>query len=295
MKKEITILHTNKWQDYELLDTGKGEKLEKVGPYFFVRPYEDALWEKNLDKKTWESIDGQFFPSKGGAKGGWKMKNKIEDKFIVSYDGLSFGAMPTPFRHFGFFPEQAVHWDFIQNKIKNSKKKIKFLNLFGYTGVASLFALRAGADVTHVDASKGALEWAKENQKIAGLEKMPVRFLLDDVMKFLEREIKRGSKYDAVIMDPPKFGRGPKGETWKIEEKLPKLLENVKRVLNKDPLFVILNSYATDTSALALGYSLENALKDVKGEVFCAELCLEEKNSKKFIPLSNTAIWQASS
>jgi len=291
MKKDIKIFYTDKWEDYELLDTGGREKLEKVGPYFFVRPCEDAIWNKTLSKKEWENIDGQFFPSIGGSKAGWKMKDEAKERFIVSFDKLRFYTTPTPFRHFGFFPEQAVHWDFIQNKIKG-KKAPKFLNLFGYTGVASLFALRAGADVTHLDASKGAIEWAKENQKIAGLDKMPIRFILDDTMKFLEREIKRGNKYDAIIMDPPKFGRGPKGEIWKIEEKLPKLLDLVKRVLSKDPLFVILNSYSTESSSVSLGYALENIMQDFKGEVSCGELCLKEKNKDRLIAMSNTAIWE---
>jgi 23S rRNA (cytosine1962-C5)-methyltransferase len=290
-EKEIKIFCAEDWIDYQLLDTGEGEKLEKFGPYAFVRPCEDAVWEKTLDEKEWGKVDGKFWSSKVGAKAGWKMNKKIEGKWEMSYKDIKFLASPTPFRHLGFFPEQASHWDFIEERIKNSGRKIKFLNLFGYTGVASLFALRAGAEVTHIDASKISIEWAKENQKISGLGDMSMRIICEDVMKFIEREEKRGNKYDAVIMDPPKFGRGPKGEIWEIEKDLPKLLSQVRKILSDKPFFVILNSYAIDSSSLSLGYALENAMKGLDGEVSSGELCLLEKSNKRNIPLSNTAIW----
>ena len=268
--------------------------MERFGQYVFVRPYEDAVWKKTLGKKEWENADGKFWSAKTGAKAGWKFKNKIDKKWSMGYKGVKFLASPTPFRHLGFFPEQAVHWDFIEEKINLRKidlRKPKFLNLFGYTGVASLFALRAGAEVTHVDASKQTLEWVKENQKVAGLEKMPMRIILDDALKFLAREEKRGMKYDAVIMDPPKFGRGPKGEEWKIERDLPKLLAQVRKILSDDPLFVILNSYAIDSSALSLGYALADAMDGLKGEIKQGELCILEKSTSRAMSLSNTAIW----
>jgi 23S rRNA (cytosine1962-C5)-methyltransferase len=299
---EIKIFTTDNWMDYEILDTGEEEKLERVGGYTFVRPYEDAVWQKTLPKSDWEKADGKFWSSKEGAKSGWNFfkdgslgtfKNSLF-KWEMSYGGIKFFAMPTPFRHFGFFPEQASQWEFIDNKIKNAFSKdrpFKFLNLFGYTGVASLFALRAGAEVTHVDASKTSLAWAKENQKLSGLEKLPMRIIEDDVLKFLDREIKRGNKYDAVIMDPPKFGRGPKGETWKIENDLSKLLEKVQKVLSNKPLFVMLTSYATDSSALSLGYALGEIMKPFEGEIEQGELCLKEKSKERLISLANTAIW----
>ena len=308
MKKEVKIFCAEDWLDYELLDTGEGEKLERFGPYIFVRPYEDAVWKRTLGDKEWEKADGKFWSSKQGAKSGWKMKNKILPKWEMSYKGIKFLASATPFRHLGFFPEQAVLWDFIEEKIKSamapqglvfrdSKARpfpaIRFLNLFGYTGVASLFALRAGAKVTHIDASKLSVEWAKENQKVSGLEKMPMRIICDDVIKFLEREIKRGNRYDAVIMDPPKFGRGPKEETWNIEKDLPKLLSQIRKILSDKPLFVILNSYAIDSSSLSLGYALEDAMYGLKGETLSGELCLFEKSNSRVIPLSNTAIWSS--
>ncbi len=307
MKKEIKIFCSKDWTDYELLDTGEGEKLERFGKYTFVRPYENAVWLKTLTKEVkeaWAKADGKFWSSKVGAKAGWKM-NKSEQgesllkKWEMEYKGIKFFASPTPFRHLGFFPEQASHWDFIEQKISaitpksdlGKQKKIKFLNLFGYTGVASLFALRAGAEVTHLDASKQSLAWAKENQKLSGLENMPMRIIEDDAIKFLEREAKRGNKYDAIIMDPPKFGRGPKGEVWKIEEMLPKLLSSVRKVLSDKPLFVILTSYAIDSSSLSLGYALKETMKDFGGQIEAGELCVLEKSNNRIIPLANTAVW----
>ncbi|MEJ0002080.1 MAG: class I SAM-dependent methyltransferase [bacterium] len=288
---DISLFAADGWQDYEVLDTGEGEKLERFGPYAFVRPYEEAAWPKTLSKKEWDAADGKFWSTKTGAKGGWKLKDAVEKKWHMAYGGLKFLASPTPFRHLGFFPEQSSHWDFISEKIGAAKKPVKFLNLFGYTGLASLSALAAGAEVTHVDASKQTLSWAKENQKLSGLEALPMRVLEDDVLKFLEREVKRGNAYDAVIMDPPKFGRGPKGEIWKIEEKLPQLLALVQKVLSSKPLFVILTSYATDSSALALGYALADTMKDFDGETKQGEMCVREKSNGRLLSLAHTAVW----
>ncbi len=324
MENKLKIFYTKDWPatgtgkpDYELLDTGEGEKLERFGQHVFVRPYEDAVWPKTLPKKDWASIDGKFWSSKTGAKAGWKMEKKFAERWPMEYKGIKFMASPTPFRHLSFFPEQATHWDFIEQKINEAlaheknfaalpasgrapgqnlsrASGLKFLNLFGYTGVASLFALRAGAEVTHLDASSQSLKIAKENQELSGLENLPMRIIEDDVIKFLEREVKRGNKYDAVIMDPPKFGRGPKGEVWKLEENLPKLLDLVKKVLSDDPLFVILTSYAIDASALSLGYALSEKMKDFKGGVEAGEMCVLEKSNNRVIPLANTAVWSKS-
>ena len=292
-ENNIKIFTSNSWKDYELLDTGEGEKLERFGPYTFVRPYEEAVWLKCSTpsvQQKWEKAEGKFWSSKVGAKAGWKMSKAVFDtKWEMQYKGIKFFASPTPFRHLGFFPEQASHWDFIEEKIKQAGRPIKFLNLFGYTGVARLFALRAGAEVTHLDASKQILNWAKENEKLSELEGM--RVIEDDAIKFLEREAKRGNKYDAIIMDPPKFGRGPKGEVWKIEEMLPKLLSAVRKVLNDQPLFVILTSYAVDSSSLSLGYALEEMMRDFDGNVEAGELCVLEKSNNRIIPLANTAVW----
>jgi len=288
----IKVLFSKDWTDYELLDTGEGEKLERFGEYTFVRPCESAIWPKTMSKKEWEGADGKFWSSKAGAKAGWKMSRTVLDRWGMEYKGIKFVASPTPFRHLSFFPEQAPHWNLIEEKIKSSGRRVKFLNLFGYTGVASLFALRAGADVTHVDASAQSLKLAKENQKLSNMDELPMRIIEDDVLKFLDREIKRGNKYDCIIMDPPKFGRGPKGEVWKLEESLPILLEKVKKVLSDKPLFVILTSYAVDVSSLSLAYALESAMKDFGGEAESGELCVIEKSNNRAIPLANTAVWK---
>jgi 23S rRNA (cytosine1962-C5)-methyltransferase len=301
--QNIKIFKTIKWEDYELLDTGEGEKLERFGNYAFIRPYEDAFWKKTLDKKIWDKVDGVFFTSKEAGKSGWKFKNKIEKDFILSLENIKWQSKPTSFRHLQFFPEQRVHWDFINQKISGAISDVgrqkspdvqrpKFLNLFGYTGVASLFALSAGAEVTHVDASKGSIDLAKQNQKLSNLEDKPMRVIVDDVIKFLEREIKRGNRYDVVIMDPPKFGRGPKGEIWKIETDLPRLISLVERILSPDPLFVILTSYAIESSALSLGYALSNIKSKYGGNIEAGEICIEESSSGKLISLANTAVWQ---
>lgn len=290
----IKIFKAEEWVDYELLDTGDGEKLERVGKYLFVRPFENAFWPKTMPVSDWANTAGKFLTSKEG-KAGWQIFERLPEKWGIQYKGIKFLITPTPFRHFGFFPEQASHWNFIEEKINLrhgvNKKKVKFLNLFGYTGVGSLFALRAGAEVTHVDASRQSLNWAKENQQAAGLAEMPMRVIEDDAVKFLEREVKRGNKYDAIVLDPPKFGRGPKGEIWKIEKDLPKLLKLLPQVLSDTPLFVILTSYAIDSSSLSLSYALAEALKSKDGIVDQGELCLKETSKSRLIPLANTAVW----
>ncbi len=288
---QIKTFYSRDWQDYELLDTGDHQKLERFGKYILVRPYEDAFWKKSISQTEWDKADGIFFSSKNGMKNGWKIKSNVDKKWEIAYKDIKFFASPTPFRHLGFFPEQASHWDLIEEKIKNSKRKIKFFNLFGYTVIASLFALRAGAEVTHLDASKQSVDWLKENQKLSGLSEKPMRVIVDDALKFVEREIKRGNKYDCLVMDPPKFGRGPKGETWKIEENLPKLLSQVRKILSDKPLFVIITSYAIEASSLSLGYALEEMMKDFKGKVDTGELCILEKSNNRAISLANTAIW----
>jgi len=307
-KNQIKTFYSRDWADYELLDTGDHQKLERFGKYIFARPYEDAFWKKTLSLEEWNKADGIFFSAKNtGKKGklsnlvsksetnksGWKMKNKLDPKWPMSYKDIKFSVAPTPFRHLGFFPEQASHWDFIEEKIKNSARKIRFLNLFGYTGIASLFALRAGAEVTHLDASNQTISWLKENQELSGMGALPMRVILDDAMKFVERETKRGHKYDAIVLDPPKFGRGPKGEVWKIEENLPKLLSQIRKVLSDNPLFVILTSYATESSSLSLGHVLEEMMKDFSGNIDIGELCILEKSNNRIISLANTAIWSS--
>lgn len=293
MENEIKTFFSRDWQDYELLDTGDHQKLERFGKYILVRPYEDAFWKKSLSQKEWDKADGVFFSSKSGTKKGWKIGDKVDRNWEMEYKDMKFKASPTPFRHLGFFPEQASHWDLIEEKIKNAKRKIRFFNLFGYTGIASLFALRAGAEVTHLDASKQSIDWLKENQELSGLGEFPMRIILDDALKFVEREIKRGNKYDAIVLDPPKFGRGPKGETWKIEENLGELLGKIRKILSDKPLFVILTSYSTESSSLSIGHALGDMMKEFSGSIDTGELCILEKSKNRVISLANTAIWTA--
>ncbi len=294
---EIKIFYSKNWPfdstqgklDYELLDSGGGEKLERFGSYTFVRPCESAVWVKGLPDKDWARADGKFVSSKSGSKSGWNLSEKISKTWKMEYKGVKFWVSPTSFRHLQFFPEQSRHWDVIEERIKNAGRPIKFLNLFGYTGLASLFALRAGAEVTHVDASKQSLNLAKENQKLSGLDGASMRVIEEDAMKFLEREGRRGNKYDAILIDPPKFGRGPKGETWKIEDTLPKLLKGLEKVLSDKPLFVILNSYASGFSALDLGNALQEINISTNREVSVGELCVLEKSQGRLLALAQTA------
>lgn len=294
MEKEnnIQIFCSKIKSDHELLDTGDGKRLERFGQYSFIRPCEDAIWKKTLNIE-WQKADGEFITAKERNKAGWKMNTTLEKRWAMVHGDVRFYASPTSFRHLSFFPEQAHHWEYIHEKIKNAGRPIKFLNLFGYTGVASLFALSAGAEVTHVDASKESVSLFKENQKLSGLEEKPARVIIEDCLKFIEREAKRGNTYDAIIMDPPKFGRGPKGEIWKIEESLPKLLSAVKNILSDKPLFVIVTSYTTDSSSLNLGYALREMMHGFDGSTQQGELCVLEKSKERMLSMAHTAIWSS--
>ena len=210
---------SNEWKDYECLDAGNGEKLERWGSVILRRPDPQAMWEV-LDYTEWKKVDGFYHRTEKGG-GYWDFYKKLDDYWTVNYKDLTFKVSPTNFKHTGLFPEQASNWDFMMNKIKNSNRKIKVLNLFAYTGAATMACSKAGADVVQVDASKGMTEWAKENMKLSGLENNFIRFIVDDCMKFVEREYRRGNKYDAIVMDPPSYGRGPNGEMWKFEKNLP--------------------------------------------------------------------------
>lgn len=246
------ILLANEWEQYKILDAGNGEKLEKWSDILLRRPDPQIIWNTNKKDKIWNDVHAIYTRSdKGG--GSWEFKKKLPEKWIVRYKELSFYVKPTGFKHTGLFPEQAANWDWIIGKIKNSNKPIKVLNLFAYTGGATCAASFAGAvEVVHVDASKGIVSWAKENAELSGLAKNKIRYIVDDVFKFVEREHRRGNFYDAIIMDPPSYGRGPKGEIWKIEDELPKLFSLVSKILSKEPLFLLVNSYTTGFSHIAL-------------------------------------------
>ena len=246
---------SNEWKDYECIDAGNGEKLERWGDVIFRRPDPQAMWNVEYND-AWKNVDGHYFRSvKGG--GEWKFNKKLDDHWTINYKHLAFKVSPTNFKHTGLFPEQATNWDFMMDKIKKQKRKIKVLNLFAYTGGATMAISSAGADVVHVDASKGMTEWAKENMRLSGLENNFIRFIVDDCLKFVEREYRRGNKYDAIVMDPPSYGRGPNGEVWKFEESLYKLIDACMKILSDEPVFFLVNSYTTGISSIVL----ENILK----------------------------------
>lgn len=246
---------SDEWMDYECIDAGNGEKLERWGKVILRRPDPQAMWYTEVDSK-WNKVDGFYHRSKSGG-GNWEFFSKLDEFWTIDYKGLTFKVSPTGFKHTGLFPEQAVNWDFMMDKIKNSNRKIKVLNLFSYTGGATMACSKAGADVVQVDASKGMTEWAKENMKLSHLENNSIRFIVDDCLKFVKREARRGNKYDAIVMDPPSYGRGPNKEVWKFEDNIYKLIEACMDILSDNPLFFLINSYTTGVS----GVVLENILK----------------------------------
>ena len=250
----------NEWNDYQILDMANGEKLEKWNNIILVRPDPQIIWKEKTYPKKWKEINATYHRSKTGG-GAWQFNKKIPKQWQIHYKNLTFNIKPMGFKHTGIFPEQAVNWDWmmdkIQSEIKTTNREVKVLNLFAYTGGATVACLYAGASVCHVDSSKGMVAWAKENVVSSRLQERPVRYIVDDVVKFVQREIRRGNKYDAIIMDPPSYGRGANGEVWKFEENLPMLIEICMQVLSDNPLFFLINSYTTGTSSMVL----ENLLK----------------------------------
>ncbi|QOV19681.1 class I SAM-dependent methyltransferase [Blautia liquoris] len=280
----------DKWKDYEVLDTSDGEKLERWGKYILVRPDPQVIWSTPRKHPDWQKINGHYHrSSKGG--GEWEFFN-LPEQWKISYRDLNFHLKPFSFKHTGLFPEQAVNWDWFSDKIKNANRPIKVLNLFAYTGGATLAAAQAGASVTHVDASKGMVTWAKENAVESGLEQAPVRWLVDDCKKFVEREIRRGHHYDGIIMDPPSYGRGPKGEIWKIEESIFPFIMLCTQILSEEPLFFLVNSYTTGLAPSVLGYMLSVALKKYGGYVEAEEIGLPVMSSGLILPCGASGRWE---
>ena len=286
------ILSPVGWKDYELIDFGYGKKLERFGEYTFVRPDVQAMAEPMFNKKIWEQADGIFNSSSDEEKGSWKLSKKVPEFWDVNYNNIKIKAIPTPFRHLGFFPEQSVHWDWCRSLIKK-RGKPKVLNLFGYSGIASLDAAISGAEVTHVDASKKAINLAFENRNRNNLEELPIRFLVEDAVNFVKREIRRNNKYDGVILDPPKYGRGPNGEIWRIEEDLLNLMYLIKEILTENPLFLVLTSYAIRSSHISLYYLLESSLKINYGAYSSGELGIKDSSDRKrVLSCANFARWK---
>jgi 23S rRNA (cytosine1962-C5)-methyltransferase len=288
-----------------LLDSGDGLKLERFGKYVFARPESQAMWKPALERE-WKDAHAVFMPTGEESGGHWDFRKKVEERWEMRYElpsltpgpspkgrgGLRFWTMTTPGRHLGVFPEVAAHWDWFSGLIAQSKRDVNVLNLFGYTGLASLAAAAAGAKVTHVDASKKSVSWARENQVLSNLTDAPIRWIVDDAMKFVQREARRGVKYDGMILDPPKFGRGPKGEVWEVYKSLPNLLQSCRECLSADPLFVVVTVYAVRASAIHVAQALEEMMKKFGGRIDSGELVTREQSAGRLLSQAVYARWE---
>ena len=282
---------SDQWKDYELIDCGRGEKLERWGDQLLVRPDPQAIWNTPRTNRGWKVNNGRYARSNTGG-GQWQNKS-MPERWTINYGNLVFNIKPMNFKHTGIFPEQAANWDFAMDQIRHAGRPIRVLNLFAYTGAASVACASAGATVCHVDAAKGMVAWAKENAKSSGLENAPIRWIVDDCAKFVEREIRRGKTYDAIIMDPPSYGRGPTGEVWKLEENLYPFVELVSGVLSDDPLFVVMNTYTTGLAPSVLTYILETLVTSKHGgHTVSDELGLPVSETGLVLPCGATGRWQ---
>lgn len=295
----FALLESPEWRDYELLDSGDGLKLERFGPYTFIRPEVQAMWRRALPEKDWSAAQAVFQPSGEESGGHWTFRKKIAERWQMKYPlragetELRCWAMTTPGRHLGVFPEVAAHWDFLADRLHGAGRPAKVLNLFGYTGLASLAAAATGAQVTHVDASKRSVAWARENQELSNLNEKPIRWIVDDALKFVQREARRGARYDGILLDPPKFGRGPKGEVWEVFESLPILLEACRHVLSESPLFAVLTLYAVKASAIHAGQVLQEMMGGFHGRQDHGELVTRERSAGRLLSQAVFARWQA--
>ena len=285
------MIIANNWKDYEILDMANGEKLERWGKYYLIRPDPQIIWKDKTFPNKWNIANAKYKRSKTGG-GSWEYKTKLPDAWQIKYKNLTFNIKPMGFKHTGLFPEQAVNWDWMIDKIKNAKREIKVLNLFAYTGGATVACLSAGASVCHVDSSKGMVTWAKENVNSSGLKDAKIRYIVDDVVKFVQREIRRGNKYDAIIMDPPSYGRGTSGEVWQFENNISDLVKVCTEVLSDNPLFFLINSYTTGISAEVLANILKINLKVHKGKISAGEIGLPMKNSNLVLPCGIFSRWE---
>ncbi|MBP5746554.1 MAG: class I SAM-dependent methyltransferase [Lachnospiraceae bacterium] len=280
----------DKWKDYEVIDTSKGEKLERWGDYILVRPDPQVIWDTKRNDPRWKKKNGHYHRSRAGG-GEWEFFD-LPEEWQIGYNDLRFNLKPFSFKHTGLFPEQATNWEWFSNLIRNAGRPIKVLNLFAYTGGATLSAASAGASVTHVDAAKGMVGWAKENAVSSDLADRPIRWLVDDCVKFVEREIRRGNKYDAIIMDPPSYGRGPKGEIWKIEESIFPFIELTMDILSDDPLFYLVNSYTTGLQPAVLTYMLSMTVRrKYGGTVESSEIGLPVSGNGLVLPCGASGRW----
>ncbi|MBO5478406.1 MAG: class I SAM-dependent methyltransferase [Clostridia bacterium] len=283
---------SNNWKDYEILDMADGEKLERWNNIILVRPDPQIIWKEKTNPELWKTAHAIYNRSKQGG-GAWKYQKKLPEAWKVTYKNLTFNIKPMGFKHTGLFPEQAVNWEWMMEKIKNEKRQVKVLNLFAYTGGATVSCLAAGASVCHVDSSKGMVAWAKENVISSGLQDRPVRYIVDDVVKFVKREIRRGNTYDAIVMDPPSYGRGTGGEVWQFEDNISELVSLCMQVLSDNPLFFLINSYTTGISASVLENLLRlNIKKENKGKFSSGEIGLPMTNSNLVLPCGIYGRWE---
>jgi 23S rRNA (cytosine1962-C5)-methyltransferase len=287
----ITLLEATNWKDYALLDSGDGLKLERFGKYVFARPESQAMWKRSLTSE-WKNADAVFQPTGEESGGHWDIKKKMDEKWEMKYGDLRFWTMTTPGRHLGVFPEVAAHWDWLSGLIANANREINVLNLFGYTGLASLAAASAGAKVTHVDASKKSVGWARENQALSKLTEKPIRWIVEDALKYVQREARRGVKYDGIILDPPKFGRGPKGEVWEVYKSLPDLLSVCRECLSDNPLFVVNTVYAVRASAIHVAQAMDDMMKGFGGKINMGELVTREQSAGRLLSQAVYARWE---
>jgi 23S rRNA (cytosine1962-C5)-methyltransferase len=287
------LLPSPEWQDYALLDSGSGEKLERYGPYTFQRPEPQAVWKRKLPEKRWNAADAVFVPTNEENGGHWSFHRQIDARWQMQYQGLRFWAQTSASRHLGVFPEQAVQWDFIAAACQSAPTPPKVLNLFGYTGLASLAAACAGGQVTHLDASKKSVSWGRENQELSGLTSQPIRWIVDDALKFVQREARRGARYDGLILDPPKFGRGPKGEVWEFYRLLPELLQACAEILSEQPVFMVLTAYAIQASALTIYNAAAEMMDGKAGALSTGELVSVDQSGGRILSHSIFVRWKS--
>lgn len=281
------------WKEYQCLDAGNGEKLENWNGFILRRPDPQTMWDVS-DYNEWKKVDGHYFRSKEGG-GEWKFYKQLPPFWTINYKHLKFKITPTNFKHTGLFPEQATNWDFMMDKINKANRPTNVLNLFAYTGAATMACSSAGAEVTQVDASKGMTEWAKENMKLCGLENNKIRFIVDDCLKFVEREERRGMKYDGIVMDPPSYGRGPNGEMWKFDKSLYILIEACIKILSDKPIFFLINSYTTGISSIVLDNILKTTIlkKYPNGQIESGEIGLPIKRDNMILPCGIYGRWES--
>lgn len=287
------LMQTRSWQDYALLDSGDGRKLERYGPYRVVRPEPQCMWRPSQPGALWDQADAVFDATDEEDAGRWRFRGKPAQEWPLSWGEVRFTGRFTAFRHLAFFPEQAANWSWLDARVRSSTRPLRILNLFGYTGVASLVCAAAGATVTHVDASKKAIGWARENAALSGLEDRPVRWICEDARRYVQREIRRGSRYDGIILDPPKYGRGPTGEVWRLFEDLPELAQGCAELLSADASFLILNAYAARISGPALASLLSDRLQGRAGTIDWGELALVQDDGERQIGLSFFGRWSS--